>query len=238
MSPSTFEHFCVFILSTHSNKHSTFIHIFIHSWCASYLYDTIRPHMGSLTRTMTHGVTDTTQQSMLISLSGFTARLILLDLHECWKCAARKRREEETKRKAAKGKPSIYLCGIDNSRIFTVNIWDKGLLFHLETNKLAASKLQLLQPGMCGPVCNTSFPPQVFASVGREMTRGTLTFTHQRLRDFQAHSVWKSDSSLNISIGIAQKIVSRPNVKMLHVWADRGVSFWNLDVLTDKRWRQ
>lgn len=152
--------------------------------------------MGSLTRTMTpgtmtRGVTDTTQQSMIISLSRFTARLlILLDLRECWKCAARKRHEKETKRKAVKGKPSIYMCGIDNSRVFTVNIWDKGLLFHLETNKLAASKqLLLLQPGMCGPVCNTSFPPQVFASVGREMTRGTLTFTHQRLRDFQAYPV-------------------------------------------------
>lgn len=110
-------------------------------------------------------------------------------------------------KKAAKGRPSIYMCGVDNSRIFTVNIWDKGLLFHLETNKLAASKQQLLQAGVCGPVCNTSFPPQVFASAGREMTRGTLTFTRQRLRDFQAHSVWKSDSSINVGIGIAQNIV-------------------------------
>lgn len=104
------------------------------------------------------------------------------------------KRHEEMKGKVAEGKSSAYVCGIDNGRIFTVNIWDEGLLFHLETNKLAASKQRLPQPGVCGPVCNTSFPPQVFMSVGRQMTRGTLTFTHQRLCDFQEDSIWTSDS--------------------------------------------
>lgn len=60
-----------------------------------------------------------------------------------------------------------YMCAVDNSRIFTVNIW---LLFHLETSKLTASKQQLRQRGVSGPVCNTSFPPQVFMSVGRQST--------------------------------------------------------------------
>lgn len=55
----------------------------------------------------------------------------------------------------------------------------QGVVFHLETHKLAgSSKQQLPQPGMCGPVCHTSFPPSLH--VGRQMTRGKHSHLHTR----------------------------------------------------------
>lgn len=61
----------------------------------------------------------------------------------------------------------------------------QGVVFHLETHKLTgSSKQRLPQPGVCGPVCHTSFPPSLHVCWQANDSRQTFTFTHQRLRDF------------------------------------------------------
>ena len=101
--------------------------------------------------------------------------------------------------KGVKRKSNPYLCGVDNTRIFTVNVWDEEL--RLTWRPISSQDHQsnnCLNLACVGP-CVTPHFPRVLVSVGRKMTRGKHSHLHTRgdvslLISHQQRSVWKSDS--------------------------------------------
>lgn len=103
-----------------------------------------------------------------------------------------------------------------------------GVAFHLETHKLTrSSKQQLPQPGVCGPVCHTSFPPslhvcwqandseQTFHICTPEVTCFTFPFTlrsapHQSdiMEIWLSHGKSSVSSVVETSFGLLQQILT------------------------------
>lgn len=82
--------------------------------------------------------------------------------------------------KGVKGKSNPYLCGVDNSRIFTVNVWDTELRFTWRPISSQDHQSNDCHNLACVGPCVTPHFPRVFMSVGRQMTRGKHSHLHTR----------------------------------------------------------
>lgn len=151
-----------------------------------------------------------------------------------------------------------YMCAVDNSRIFTVNIWAMGLLFHLETNKLTASKQQLPQPGVCVGPCATPRFPHKFSCLLAGKRLGAHWHLHTRgCVTSRSNTPWATLTDTSTSALLtrcycsAKKCIysfifldclngSSPHVQMLHVCTDCFYGTWicTLTVATCHRCNQ